>query len=79
MNNIFLTFSRRYVNVGVDSKKTGVLWSVNESSDDNLAVKKDKEEEWVRLGEGGGKCKVRDLPMCTMKAFVVLSYRPAHA
>jgi len=34
------------VNIGSDSKKTGVFWSVNESSDDNLAVKKDKEEEW---------------------------------
>jgi len=44
MNNIFPTFSRRYMNVGGDSKRTGVLWSVNETSDDNLAVKKDKEE-----------------------------------
>jgi hypothetical protein len=49
MNNIFPTFSRRYVNVGGDSKKTGVLWPVNETSDDNLAVKKDKEEEWGRV------------------------------
>jgi hypothetical protein len=52
---------------------------VNESSDDNLAVKKDKEEEWGKVGEGGGKCKVRDLPVCAMKALVVLCCSCAHA
>jgi hypothetical protein len=40
---------------------------VNESSDDNLALKKVKEEEWGRVGEGGGQCKVRYLPICAMK------------
>jgi len=45
VNNVFPTISRRYVNFGGDSKKIGALWSVNETSDDNLAVKKDKEEE----------------------------------
>jgi hypothetical protein len=67
------------VNFDSESKKTGVLWSVNESSDDKLAVKKNKEEEWRRVGEGGGQCKVRDLPICAMKAFVVLSCSSAHA
>jgi len=67
------------VNIGSDSKKTGVFWSVNESSDDNLAVKKDKEEEWGRVEEGVGKCKVRDLPICARKALVVVSCSCAHA
>jgi hypothetical protein len=60
------------VSIGNDSKETGVLWSVNESSDDKLAVKKDKEEEWGEVGERGGKCKIRDLLNCATKAFVVL-------
>ena len=67
------------MNVDSESKKSGVLWSVNESSDDNLAMKKDKEGEWGRVGEGGGQCKVRDLHICAMKTFVVLRCSSAHA
>ena len=69
---------KKALNIGSETKKTGVLWSMNESSDDNLAVRKDKEEEWGREGERGGKCKVRGLRICAMKALVVLSCSCAH-